>query len=191
MDWVNNLPEAARPHHLTVSFASKEAQIVFRDEVPPGDGPFCTPRTLMLMDRDLQALRTKDDIARDQLPVTNVAREVCAGWIGAGESAQFFQHIKFAEILPDIEDIERDPMRAKLPEARDAQMVCAFFIAHNLNARNASNVLKYINRLAIDMQVLAVKTIRARADRAKLVAELPEFTQWLLKHKDVLIASHS
>ena len=188
-DWVNNLPDAYRPHHLTISFANRQPDLVFRDAVPPGDAPFCTPRTLVLMDRDLQALRSVDDIERDRLPMDTVAREVCSGWIGGGEAAQFFTHIKFADQLPDIIDIERNPQTAKLPAARDAQMVAAFMVAHNVTERNGTQIMQYLGRMNIEMAVLAVKTITAQ--RAELIANTPEFTQFLLRNKDLLVASHA
>lgn len=190
-DWANGLPEGLRPHHLTLSFANRQPDLVFRDAVPPGDAPFCTPRTLVLMDRDLQALRTQNDIDHNKLPLDGVAREVCAGWIGGGESAQYFVHIRFADQLPDIEDIERDPMKAKLPAARDAQMVAAFMLAHNVNEGNATQVMRYLDRMNIEMAVLAMKTITAQPEKAPIVANTSEFTKFLLKHKDLLVASHA
>jgi hypothetical protein len=190
-DWVNGLMPEHRPHHLTVSFANRQPDLVFRDSVPPGDAPFCTPRTLVLMDKDLRALRNAEEIASDKLPLDGVAREVCAGWIGGGESAQYFTHIKFADMLPDIADIERNPMTAKLPAARDAQMVCAFMLAHNVTAKNGDKLIQYIGRLNIEMQVLAVRTITNAQDRAKLVANQPLFTKWLIDNKDLLIAAYA
>lgn len=191
LDWVNSQPPKLRPHHLTVSFANRQPDLVFRDAVPPGDAPFCTPRTLVMMDRDLQALRTPEDIAHDRLPMDGVAREVCAGLIGGGESAQYFTHIRYAAELPDIEDIERDPMRAKLPAARDAQMVCAFMLAHHVKEKNAVQIITYLERLNIEMAVLAMKTITAQNDKAAIVANTQEFTRFLLKNKDLLVASHA
>ncbi len=190
-DWVNALAPELRPHHLTVSFANRQPDLVFRDAVPPGDNPFCTPRTLVLMDRDLRALRSAEDVAREKLPMDGIAREVCAGWIGGGESAQYFTHIRFADELPDIADIERDPARAKLPPARDAQMVCAFMLAHQVNKRNADRVMTYIERLNIEMQVLSIKTINNQDDKKEFMVNTPMFTSWLLTHKDLLIASHA
>ena len=190
-DWCNNLPETLRPHHLTLSFANRQPDLVFRDSVPPGDAPFCTPRTLVLMDRDLRAMRTDEDIEHNKLPMDNVAREVCAGWIGGGESAQYFVHIRFADVLPEITDIERDPMKAKLPAQRDAQMVCAFMLAQNVNEKNAVKVMTYLERLNIEMSVLAMKTITAQPEKAQIVANTREFTQFLLKNKDLLVASHA
>jgi hypothetical protein len=190
-DWVNKLPPELRPHHFTVSFATRQPDLVFKEETPPGNDPFCTPRTLVLMDRDLRALRSEDDLKKDRLPTDPIAREVCAGWIGGAEGAQYFVHLKYADALPDIGDIERDPMRAKLPDTRDAQMVCAFMLSHHVNPKNGERVLRYMERLNIDMQVLAMRTITHQAERARCVANTPIFTNWLLKHKDLLVASHS
>jgi hypothetical protein len=61
------------------------------------------------MDRDLRALRSADDIRKDRLPLDSLAREVAAGWIGGGEAAQFFTHLKYSDELPEIGDIEREP----------------------------------------------------------------------------------
>ena len=191
LDWCNAQPPERRPHHLTVSFANRQPDLVFRDAVPPGDAPFCTPRTLVMMDSDLRALRSPEDIERDKLPMDGVAREVCAGLIGGGESAQYFTHIRFADELPDIADIERDPMKAKLPAARDAQMVAAFMLAHHVSARNAVKMMVYIGRMNIEMAILAVKTITAQQDKAAIVQNTKEFTDFLIKNKDLLIASHA
>jgi hypothetical protein len=188
-EWVNNQPEHVRPHHLTISFANRQPDLVFRDSVPAGDDPFCTPRTLVRMDRDLQALATEHELRNNTLPMDQVAREVCAGWIGGGESAQFFTHIKFAEEIPDLADIERDPHKAKLPEKRDAQMVCAFMLAHNITQKNVVNILRYIDRMNIEMGALAVHTITQQQDKAIIVANTPEFGQWLTKNQRVLTAA--
>lgn len=189
-EWVDSQPAHLRPHHLTVSFANKEPSLVFRDEVPPGDGPFCTPRTLVLMDRDLQALRTEEDVANDKLPMDNIAREVCAGWLGGAESAQYFAHIRFADLLPDISDVLKTPMSAKLPDGRDGQMVAAYMlIAHITSEKAVEPIMKYIARMHIDMQILAMTTVARQQDKAKLVMHNISYTNWMLANKDVYIAA--
>jgi hypothetical protein len=191
IEWANNQLPEKRPHYLTLSFAQKNPDIVFKDEVPAGTDPFCTPRTLCLMDRDLRALRSDEDIANDRLPLDAISREVAAGWIGAGSAAQYFTHLKYADELPDIADIEKDPKKAKLPSNRDAQMVCGYMLAHNVTDKNAGNILAYINRLNVEMQVLAVRTITSQQERAKYVSNTKPFVDWLIKNKDIMVASRS
>lgn len=191
LNWANAQQPETRPHFLTLSFAQKNPDLVFRDAVPPGSDPFCTPRTLCLLDQDLAALRSDQDIKLDRLPTDNLAREVAAGWIGAGEAAQYFTHLKYADELPDLADIERDPKKAKLPANRDAQMVCGYMLAHNVNEKNGAPMLAYIERLHKEMQVLAIRAITAQQDRVKHVLETKEFTLWFKSNKDLLMASRS
>lgn len=191
LNYVNQQHPDNRPHYLTISFAQKNPDLVFRDSVPEGTDPFCTPRTLCLLDKDLAALRSDEDIAKDRLPTDPIAREVAAGWIGGAAAAQFFTHLRYADQLPDIEDIEKDPMKAKCPEGRDAQMVASYMIAHNVTEQNAGAIIKYLDRMNIEMQVLAVRAISAQQERAKAIVIQPGYMQWLQKHKDLLIASQS
>ena len=191
LNWANAQPPNRRPHYLTKSFAQKNPDIVFKDRVPDGSDPFCTPRTLCLLDRDLAALRTTDDIAKDRLPTHSTAREVAAGWIGGAAAAQFFTHLKYADELPDVEDIEREPSKAKLPATLDAQMVCGYMLAHNVNEKNAAAMIRYMRRMHIEMQVLAVRAISAQKEHAKAVVAQPEYVEWLMANKELIVASRS
>jgi len=190
-EWAAAQTPQLRPHHLTMSFAHRQPDLVFRDAVPAGDAPFCTPRALVLMDRDLMALRSPEDVRADRLPMDPIAREVCAGWIGGGESAQFFTHIRFADELPDIDDIVRDPTKAKLPPRRDGQMVAAFMLASHLTEKNAMPILRYIERMNIDMQVLTVKTVTSQGEKAAMLANNKQFSAWLIANKEVLVAARA
>jgi hypothetical protein len=191
LDWASRQPPENRPHYMTIAFAQQNPDIVFRDKVPEGTDPFATPRTLCLMDRDLIALRSGEDEAQDRLPMDDISREVAAGWIGDGGAAQFWTHLKYADQLPSIEDIEKDPAKAKLPSGKDAQMVIAYMLAHKVVEDNAGSIIKYIERLNIEMQVLAIRAISAQKDRAKAIVVQPGYMGWLKKNKELLIASQS
>ena len=191
LEWANAQAPEVRPHYLAMSFAQKNPDLVFRDAVPPGAEPFCTPRTLCLLNQDLMALRSAADTRADRLPTDSLSREVAVGWIGAGEAAQFFTHLKYADELPDIADIERDPQKAKLPANRDAQMVCGYMLAHNVTEANSPKMIDYIKRLHIEMQVLAVRAITAQKERAVHIISTAGFSSWLKSNKDLLVASQS
>lgn len=191
LDWASRQVPENRPHYLTISFAQKNPDLVFRDKVPDGTDPFATPRTLCLMDKDLMALRSDEDILHDRLPMDGIAREVCAGWIGDGTAAQFWTHLKYADQLPDIEDIEKDPAKAKLPAGKDAQMVAAYMLAHHVKEKNAAAILKYLGRMHIEMQVLAVRALTAQQERAKAVVIHPEYISWIKKNSELIYASNS
>lgn len=188
IDWANRQMPSHRPHYLTMSFAQKNPDIVFKDHVPEGTDPFCTPRTLCLMDKDLRALRSQQDKDHDRLPLDDISREVAAGWIGKGSGAQFFTHLRYADQLPDIADIERDPAKAKVPENKDAQMVAGYMLAHNVTEANAEQILKYMGRMNIEMQVLTIRAVSAGPNMKAVVVQ-PGYVQWITKNKELLIAS--
>ena len=189
LNWASAQAPGKRPHYLAMSFAQKNPDIVFKDSVPEGSDPFCTPRTLCLMDRDLMALRSDEDERKDRFPTDALAREVMAGWIGGASAAQLMTHIKYADELPDMADIIKDPNKAKLPPNRDAQMVAGYMLAHNVDEKTAGPVIKYIKRLQIEMQVLAMRSIGAQQDRARTIVSQPEYVQWLMQNKDLIVAS--
>lgn len=193
LEWANKRSEATRPHYLCMSFAQRQPDIVFGSELPADGSPFCTPRSLCLMDRDLRALRTPEQIKLDVLPMDDLAREVCEGWIGRGAAAQFFTHLKYADALPTLEEIERDPMRAKCSDDRAVQMVAGYMLSHRLTEKNAKPILTYIQRLCTEMQVLALRSIAASPDGKRTAALMAQkdYTAWLTKHKDLLVASRS
>jgi hypothetical protein len=189
LNWAERQPEHLRPHFMTISFARKNPSVVFRDSVPDGYDPFCTPRSLVRLDKDLRALRTEQEEAADKMPTDDISREIAAGWIGEGSAGQYFTHLKYAEELPEIEDIERDPRLAKLPSGKDAQMVCAYMLAHHLTEENAQPIMRYVDRMNEEMQVVTMHVIGNDIKRQKAVVILPEYQQWLVKHKEVLKAS--
>jgi hypothetical protein len=191
LEHVDTLDPEDRPHYLTVSYARAHPDTVFRSTVPDGTDPFCTPRSLCLMDRDLQDLADEEDIAHGKLPMTAIAREICAGWVGNATAGQFFTHLRYADELPDMEDIEQRPMEAKLPPGRDAQMVCAYMMVHHFREDNARNILRYIMRMAPEMQILSVGIIQRDERRLKNLVPLREYQTWLMANKDRLIASQS
>lgn len=191
LEWANRQPDHKRPHYLTISFAQRNPDLVFRESVPEGTDPFCTARTLCLMDKDLKAMRSDEDIAKDRLPLDDIAREVAAGWVGGGTAAQFYTHLRYADELPDIDDVEKKPTEAKMPSGRDAQMVCAYMLAHHVGEKNATPILKYLQRMQVEMQVLAVKAVNAQPARAKHLFAANGYSDWLKKNKDLLIASAS
>ena len=209
LEWANKQPEHVRPHYMTLSFAQQNPDIVFQEKVPDGSDPFCTPRTLCLMDKDLKALRHSEvehhkpaiqrhpEMAAEvadynaALPMDDIAREVAAGWIGGGAAAQFFTHLKYGEEIPTIAEIEADPEKAKCPDKRDAQMVASYMLSHSVTEKNAKQVLKYMHRFNVEMQVLFIHTTCMTDTRAKYIVSEPLYMQWLGKHKETLMASRS
>lgn len=187
LKWANAQPPELRPHYLSISFAQKNPDIVFKDKVPDGTDGYCTPRSLCMLDRDLRSM--SDDY--DRIPTDDLSRELATGWIGGASASQYFVHLKYADELPELADIERDPAKAKLPDKRDAQMVCAYMLAHNINAANVANMVRYMERLHIEMQVVNMLALVAQQDRAREVLAKAPIMKWLEKNRDLIMAAKS
>lgn len=191
--WVETQRDHLRPHYLTVSFAQQHPGVVFRDTVPDGTDQFCTPRSLVLMDKDLRGIRTAaQEEAGELLGMDDAnAHEMAAAWIGPGAAGQYLAHLKYADELPAIDDIIKNPMAAKLPAGQDGQMVAVFKLVEHINEDVAPAFLKYISRMHQDMGVFAVNTINADDRRAKFIFPLAEYRDFQRKNKQVLFAAHS
>lgn len=189
LHWAETQPSYNRPHYLTLSFAQAHPGVVFRDTVPDGTDPYCTPRSLVRMDRDVRALCTQEETNAGLMPLSDLAREYAAGWIGAGAAAQYYTHLKYSEQLPTVAEITASPAKAKLPPTRDAQMVCAYMIAHQIETNTVEALFTYMKRLVTEMQILTVRAARSELQRSKALQTTPGFSEWLIKHKDVLLAS--
>ena len=187
--WVDNVDEKKRPHFMTVSFARQNPSIVFASSVPEGTAPFCTARSLCRMDRDLRALASDEDRAHNRLPTTNIARMICGGWIGEGVAGQFFTHLKYFDVLPDMDDVIDDPRSAKLPPTKDAQMVVAYMLAHHVDEDSAQPIMRYIARMNEEMQMMAMGIVNGDERRLKHLVVVPEYTTWMMKNKDRLRAA--
>lgn len=202
--WADGLPDKDRPHHLTVSFVNTHSEVVFKDALPDKAEPYCCPRTQVRLDRDLRALRGAEDRKHDRLPLSDLALEYSTGWIGNGAAGQYFAHLKFADMIPTIDEIERDPAGCKLPDRRDGQLVCAYMLPSKITDANAGQVLAYLQRLQRDLQVTSVRLLsvqRPDQEQTELASDLkrrqaalmaaPGFAQWLAKNKDLLLAARA
>jgi hypothetical protein len=200
---LEDLPDDDRPHILTRAFIARQPDIVFPREVPDKPEPFCTARTLCKMDTDLRVMMTEEDIANDKLPMTLLAAEICQGWIGKHAQGQFFTHMRFANEIPSLDDIFQNPRSAKVPAGKDAQMVCSYMLADQVNEETAQAITRYVLRFEREMQRIAfdvmlgghedkdVEQTMAHIRRAKALMPLREVQQWLMDNKDLLRAARS
>lgn len=189
--WADRLAPDRQLHEATLTFAELHPGVVFPEHVPDGDEPFCTARSLVMLDRVLRALRSEQDIENDTLPLTDLAREAAAGLIGEGAAGQFYAHLRFWGEIPTLDDIENEPTRTKIPRGRDGQMVCVHMLARRVTPENAGAVITYVSRMSDELQILAVGVLNSTARAQKILLATKQYQQLLFKHKAVLQASES
>jgi len=163
-----------------IAFTKLNPTIVFASEVPEIQGPWCTPRSLVLADRFMQALASPDGSAPIEDP--DLAIEV-AGLIGVAAQRQLFAMIATRLKLPALEDILEDPEKALLPQKIDEQMLVAFFLAARAERDTIGQIIRYIERLPVDM---AMAFGKAAFKRAPVLIANKEVMAWTKRNAGMI-----
>jgi hypothetical protein len=165
---------------LTIAFANANPQIVFESKVPDKQGPWCTPRSLVKADR-LLAVKAKYN--NGEVPLDPTTNETLAGIIGEGGQQQYINSIKLAQQMPKFEVIIADPMKAKVPEAPDAQMLVCFHLAHKVDDKSVEQVVKYVDRFPKEF---AVTFARATIQRSPTLLPTKAFNAWCMRNASLV-----
>jgi hypothetical protein len=166
---------------LTVAFATQNPQIVFAEGVPPEQGPWTTPRSLVMADALLQRKAARNGgVVPDKAEVVEQVR----GIMGAG-AAQYFAFVKLEREMPKYEAIVKDPQGAKLPSKPDAQMLVCYSLAHQIKPADSKPIVEYIERLPKEFAVTFATTACKR--QPSLLAQ-PAFDQWARKNSALMAA---
>lgn len=165
-------------HPTIVTFAVQNPQVVFCDDVPKEQGPFCTPRSLVSTGELLATLSSNDE-----LPTDDDAVELAAAGIGKAAAAQLFATIRLASELPDFDTVVKNPGTAKLPSAPDAQMLAAYQLASRCDATTLGAVVQYIERMPADF---AATFAKAACTRVRMFAAHPAMMDWTKRNNTLM-----
>lgn len=152
-------------HPMGIAFAKRFPGNVFSDSVPTTDGPFSTARSFSAALNFLSKKVGKDAKGNPvmQLPSDPLTQQIVAGSVGDGVAAQMFAFFKLHDKLPEIEDIEKDPTKAKCPDALDAAYAAVQLCIHHAKAANVDKLWQYIERLPRELQVSAAVSLIKRS----------------------------
>jgi hypothetical protein len=123
-----------------------------------------------------------DDKDSMSLPCDDFVQEVIAGGIGKGAAADFLAYISVANKLPKIEEIYKDPMKAKLPlpDELDAQFAAAQLCVHHANVDTVEKLFTYVTRLNRELQT---STITRMSEKGKgILMNSPALNKWLAEN---------
>ena len=97
------------------------------------------------------------------------------GTIGAGPAREFFSHCAIYEDIPTLDQILQDPDNCRFGNEPSMHYALAGLVSHHLNHTNAVPLFKFLERLAADFQVSAVRAVLAR-DRT--IKKLDAYKDW-------------
>jgi hypothetical protein len=149
---------------MCIAYAKKFAGACFADAVPASDGPFSTARSFTKAAEFLaiKAGRHKDGTINMALPNDPLTQQVVGGLVGDGSVAQMFAFFKLHDQLPDIEDVIKDPAKAKCPTALDAGYAAVQLCIHYAKPENIDPIWQYAERLPKELQVSAAVSLVKR-----------------------------
>lgn len=127
---------------------------------------YACPRTWEFLNRFMDDLDIYD---LDTLPLV-------AGTISDGVALEFIAFIKIYDQLPKIAEIKLSPNTILIPEQPSILYAMTGSLAHNINKDNIEQLMKYINRLPIEFQVI---TLRDTLRTQKELKSNPSVQQWL------------
>jgi hypothetical protein len=167
---------------ILIAFAHQNVNIVFSKGVPDKQGPWCTPRSLVHVGEQLEAIA---GVKGGDLPLDPVSMEIAQGTIGAGATAQLFAMIKLGQEMPRYEDIVANPMNAKLPKQPDAQMLVCYRLAANVTTKDVDPIVDYVERLPKEFSVTFAKQA-VRRDTS--LVNTKRFGKWCTDNSTLMAA---
>jgi hypothetical protein len=174
VEWANT----AGVSPTTITFARKNPHIVFDGKVPEKQGPWCTPRSLVMADKMIRAMSSQGDISENMLAMKTVI-----SLIGEAAARQYFVFLKLETEVPDVEDIVADPNKVKVPDKIDVQMLTAYHLAHMVKLDTLAPIAKYMERFD---QEFGVTFLKAAVERDKTLARSPVFLDWCKKNSALM-----
>lgn len=157
----------------TIVFAQENPNIIFPERVPDVQGPYCTPRGTVAVDKYLQLLMRVNDL--DTIPTTAEVTEQIGGRIGAGAAAQFMASIRLGQELPSYEEIVAKPKTIAIPKRPDAMMLAIYKLAARVSKNDIGPVLDYVKRLPKEF---AINFARAATKRDITFINTQAFRTW-------------
>lgn len=139
---------------VLVTFAVQNANIVFSGTVPDAQGPWCTPRSLCLLDRMLRPKKQRIG----KFPDDSVTLELASGIIGEPAAQQLMATIRLSHQMPRFDDIIADPKGTKIPTQPDAQMLVVYELAGRADEKNIRPLMTYVERLPAEFAVTFTKS---------------------------------
>jgi hypothetical protein len=163
---------------LFIHYASQNPNIVFADGVPDKQGPWCTPRSLVMCSNLLTRMAPNPD-EPTLLPTDSVSVTLASGLIGEAAAAQLFATIRLAYEMPSYDDIVKKPKTTRVPEKPDAAMLVTFQLASRVTEDEFEHVIEYVERMPQEYAFLLAK---GAVTRDPNLVNTEAFGQWTVRN---------
>lgn len=131
--------------------------------------PFPCPRTWDFTNRAINGL---------EVNLTNDLG-LLSGIIGKGTTREFIEYCAVYGEISTIAEILANPEGIVIKDKPDVKYAYAGYTASNITVENASQMMKFINRLPVEFQIVAL----SNAFKAKpMISQVPEVMDWVTRY---------
>lgn len=173
-------------HPMGVAFAKAHPGI-FVSVVPSEPRPYNTPRSYTMAWEFLKHVAGTDNDGNPNMKIVtdHISQEFVAGFIGDGSATELFAFLKVADDLPTIEEILAKPDKAKCPDRLDAAYAGVQLCLHHADAKNIDQIWQWTERLPLELQTSAAKSMLDRSGGALLNSK--RLGKWITKNRALVL----
>ncbi len=160
--------------HRIVSFIKFKPSILHKFDPATNELTFPCPRTWEFASKSIRGSDTIDKINKVRL----------AGTVGHGAAMEFATYCQIYQNLPTIDQIVANPTSGwTVPKEPSELYAITTMISHNTTVDNIAGMLRAIERLPMDFQVITFKEIYKRIPEPKSNTTIKE---WIVKNSSVM-----
>lgn len=167
-------------HPLFIAFVEEHPATVFGNNLPEKQGPFCTARSLCMLESVAKRGLIDDD---GQIIDDEAFVETASGAIGSVATRDLTTFFKFKDEVPGWNDIKNNPGGAKVPTNAAAQLMAAHIAAYNVDPNTCSAAVHYVQRLRPEFYITFAKAATKRNFR---LTNAPAFVKWTKDHPQLV-----
>ena len=110
--------------------------------------------------------------------------ELIKGTVGEGAAAEFSGFVRQIKDLPTIDQVLLDPDGTKVPTSPAGMYAMATALDAKTTTNNIGRVMKYMDRMPVEFQVVFVRSAIRRDGK---LTGTKEYMAWGIKHQNVLL----
>ena len=171
--WVKWAVENKIDHRI-ISFIRFKPQLLHKFDPKHSDKTFPCPRTWEFLSK----------IISSWPKVTRNKMAVIAGTVSEGTAREFVGYCDIFADLPTIEQLLQNPDEFVIPSQPSILYAVTGLIAHHINPGNVSKLLRIIEKLPDEFQVVC---LREGISKDRTIFHLPEVKEWVKLHAELLL----
>ena len=170
IDWAN----AHNIDHRIISLIKFKPSLLHKFDPATAELTFPCPRTWEFASK----------VIKPKTEINHITKIRLAGTVGEGAAVELATYAQIYLSLPSIDDILANPKSGwKVPTEPSEQYAVTTMLAHNIDKENISKIMKAIDRLPMEMQVVTFKDIYKRVPELKGHALIKE---WIGKNASAM-----